>query len=175
MCPEDHILSAFYDNELDRHQSESLSHHIETCETCRNKVYKFSGISSALQTLPASDSNPSFQRTYDRIQNKITLSMPFWQRNIQIPAPFAFAATAAIIVLTVGLILTMQRAQASSLEGMTDAQFAQYEFPDIEAVLRNLGEIETSMQVSFTLPSEPILKVVSKPTMMRKADFQRGR
>ena len=178
MCPDHNLLSAYFDGELDNRWCNAIEEHVAECEQCRGRLAEFSNIRLIL----LDDGEPEIEslksNAWKHIQNrKMCLIHPhIWQKRLQVPASLALGLALVVICLSVGLVFSMSRSDRyDPFNNVTKVQLSGQELSSLEDILKYLDSREIGFSSTFTLPQETELRVISEPTLIRAADYKRGR
>jgi hypothetical protein len=102
--------------------------------------------------------------------------LPVWRRRFQVPAPVLAAITALVIALSVGLLYSIASQREPDLfDSVTRVQFEGSELTSVDAILSYLDSRGQGSPSTFQLPQDKKLQFGSEPTLIRAADYQRGR
>jgi hypothetical protein len=178
MCPERNLLSAYFDGELDHRFGVEVEAHVAECDECAEFLNELGGIHSALMVPDAYQDSVDTLLAWDVLQQRIAVAipLPLWKRRFQIPVPILGFATLIVVLLSVGLFLSLNSQRAyKPFDTVTRSELEGSELTSVEAILNYLdarGEREASI---FNLPQDTKLHFWSEPTLIRAADYHRGR
>lgn len=178
MCPDHNLLSAYFDGELDDRWSKSIEEHVAQCGKCGSKLSQFSDIRSILLSNGEPEIEKLKNNAWRHIQNRNAYLMRphFWQRRLQMPITLAVGLAVVMVILTLGLALSIgQNEKYDPFDNVTQMQLSGYELSSLEDIVKYLDSREIGFSSTFTLPQEPELRVISEPTLIRAADYKRGR
>ena len=181
MCPDNQILSAYFDGEVPEPWNKKIEEHLTGCSACRGTVTRFRTISGDL-----TESNDflealipeSMVKVYGRVMEEVQTRHPkFWERQVKIPVPFLAAAAAMVIFFGIGYFAGQSNlpgpapvtvAQESSPDVLT-VQLDDSDMTDLAAFLKNRDE---KVQVFIELPSASFSHGVDEPQLIRAADYR---
>ena len=177
MCPDGHVLSAFFDGELDRRSEAEVLCHVESCSTCSRRLAEFGDLRDSLADLPVPDgaSSRSDALRHIRIRHFYGRRVGLWNRTIRVPLPIAAAAATLFILLGVGLLISIQNARRPGFPGdVSESHVADSGVLDLESLVRYFDSRGAGVQMTFTLPSAstPGLRYSGEPILMRAADYR---
>lgn len=180
MCPEDSVLSAYYDGELEAERSEDLSAHISMCERCRGILEGFETTTRQLRESQVPDFSHAMEDTSRRVSARLYREpvLPIWRRNVRIPAFAAGAVLLLVIGLAAGLIYKMHPVAPSvAMNRVTEQEISKVNTAALDEVIKYLDSTNAGGQeMTFTFPSGTPIKMISEPKLIRAIDFQqRGR
>ncbi len=191
MCPEDDIISAYLDGELEPSISIKVEKHIAGCEKCQEKLKTFQRISHIL----LEDDSPDYLASMEKVKRRIQISQlasdrgmskesvrsSWWYRRIEFPLPLAIAAMLLIVFL--GMVLFLKIPSANSVRmmrikkepsGVTEVQVSA-PIEDLEALLKTLDNNDFKKEVIIQLPPKSQFLMMGEPKIMREAEFTRIR
>ena len=183
MCPDDELLSAYYDDELDPVWERRIGQHVSSCQSCTNKLALFARLSEDLQEVNEPDFETSKRRVWlsiERSTNRVHVS--FWNRRISVPVPAIAGIAAAFAVLVgVGLLMTTQGRQVSPVVQPLTTAAPQQDIAPVRFQVNNLNDLMSYLDskdfgnnVTIQLPKEADQLSIGKPQLIRAADFKRG-
>ncbi len=191
MCPEDDIISAYLDGELESTVSIKVEEHIAGCERCKEKLRAFQRISHILLEDESPDYLASMEKVKRRIQitqlasegrrNREIAKIPWWHRKIEFPLPLAVAAMVLIVFLGFMLFFKMSSSNGVRMmrikkepSGITEVQVSA-PIEDLEALLKTMDNSDFKKEVIIQLPPKSQFLMVGEPRIMREAEFTRIR
>ena len=177
MCPDGEVLSAIFDGELEEEQNRELFLHVEGCRRCSQIMLEYESLRTKLADLPEPAmgryGNEGIENLKDRYVAKG--QVPFWYRTLKIPLPLAAAATALLIVMSIGFVVSLQVSRESITPGgVTETHLAGFDLEAIENIVRYLDSQESDTQETISLPVSTRLRINGEPTLIRAVEY-RGR
>ncbi|MDR2602206.1 MAG: zf-HC2 domain-containing protein [Spirochaetaceae bacterium] len=111
MCPDEQLISVYFDNELHSPWKEKMQAHLSSCPECAQKSENYSFFSNMIKNSVAENEiNEAKDRVWAGLSAAISLKTdfkreyfykkPVWRRSVQIPVPFAAAAAVFVLILT---------------------------------------------------------------------------
>lgn len=98
MCPEEIVLSLYYDDELEPEAAGKIKKHLDECSVCRGRIEAFRLASSSLAE--AGDLSAGLEeRIYDRVIHSTRYHYGRVDRGRYIRIPLPVAAAAAFLIL----------------------------------------------------------------------------
>ncbi len=180
MCPDNELISAYYDNELDRQWSGGVQEHLERCEKCSSTVSDYQKIGRLLSTsaVPGEDEIKNrMLGVIERRQNVIS-SQVFWKRHLNVSIPVILAAAALMIIFLTGMMLGLL---PFGLHNPQVVEEIEADTPDVYVQIINLEDAsayllsdDSGFDVLITIPSKETLSFSGEPQMIREADYKRG-
>lgn len=180
MCPDNELLSAYYDEELDQLWEARIAAHVAECQVCQAKLSRFGRLSDKLMLLEEPDFAASMERSWHVIQNaRPTKPTPLWSRRISIPVPLLAAAAALLIaVFGVGIYLNFfgVARQVAPAVAIQQPEIAPVDFQvsNLNDLLSYLNSKDLATSITIQLPKGVDQLSVGKPQLIRAADFNRG-
>lgn len=177
MCPDVQTLSAFFDDELEKHFSDRIKEHISHCPKCREQMGSFGEVSSYLQTIPEPDFERSKYAVWHRLQETKEMhnNGRFWRRTIAIPMPLVVASGAFfVIVMSVFLLLfsfNMRYNNTVSFLARGEVQNTEVFMADLEKVNRYLESQNEIIEVNMQLPKQTQFIKGGEPQLVREKEF----
>lgn len=180
MCPDNELISAYFDNELDRQWSDGFESHLGECEKCRGKFDDYQRLNVLLGKSVVPGEAEMKARMLGVIERRQSVIYPdnFWKRHINISIPVLMAAAALMIVFFAGLMLGLLPFQSQSPQLVEEIET---DTPDIFVQVINLEDAaayilsdDSGFDLLITIPSSETLSVSGEPQMIREADYKRG-
>ncbi|MDR1985859.1 MAG: hypothetical protein LBP88_02665 [Treponema sp.] len=191
MCPDYHILSVYFDQELPSPWKEKMELHLISCPVCKARLERFRGCSEALRDPYAGGITPkipAMEAAKDRVwQRMVRLETEkwgwrqrpsLWQRSLSIPLPLATAA-AVLLIMAFAFILTrlpmgisppqqdtMAASETVDMQGIIPVS-------DMNEVLQYLENQDMTDIVIIRLPETRSFSSSGEPTILRAADYTR--
>jgi len=187
MCPDNKLLSAFYDGEVTSPWKEKIEDHIAVCEECRLVIEGFRNQSVFLN----SDPEPVITSAYDDIQKLIRHRNNTGSSVIEI-SPFKSplfpiaAAAAAVLAFFLGFGISGNPGPGASYANIPLAVSEGWSVPpgdlmipgeDIEAMLSLINQSDSSLfnqEASLTLPGDLSLAFHGDSQLLRSASYSGG-
>ncbi len=180
MCPDEALLSAYYDGEVPSPWKERIEAHLEECGECRARMEGFSRVSRFLRE--GEEPEAEVQDSLNRIHSQMghgegrTPSPGVWHRRISLPLPAA--AAAAVLLLLGGLlpaVLGRSGGGAGTRPVAESSQAIEWEEQDLESLLRTLeSDQDFYQEVEWQLPEGSRLSGDGRSRLIREVDY-RGR
>ena len=168
MCPDDKLLSAYFDGEVMSPWKERMASHVESCAACSAKIEKMRAVSLFLDS--AGDSAEKLREAKERVWARLSVSTKpgpvnssemdfgkekFWARRIALPLPILAAAAAALIVAS-GLAAGMLQMGGSR--------------SNLASVKKYLENQSSSQALMINLPNVSNYSGQNDPVLMIKTD-----
>lgn len=182
MCPDTGLLSAYYDEELDRFWEARIAEHVSGCVACQTKLAQFAELSTHLDSIENREMEASMMRSWQVIQNaRQTKTISLWSRRVSVPIP-VLAAAAAILVGVFGFGVffnlsggTPQQAQPPvAVQSPTQISPVDFQVNNLTDLLNYLDSKDLGTNVTIQLPKGVDQLSIGKPQLIRAADFNRG-
>jgi hypothetical protein len=170
MCPEESILSAYYDGEVEQNLSHIIEAHIRNCPACADKIARFQKISGFLQS--SEEMYPEWNK--EKIRNRVLarveeeeMSIPFWKRRLPLPAPLAVTIGAMIFLLIGSLaFISVEKRPLEPVAGEFEPTKIEISAEDL-AIIRSLLESEEVMvEVNMDIPDRDELIIIGEPQIV---------
>lgn len=180
MCPDDQILSAYYDGEVPAPWDGKIEEHLNQCSDCRQKIEMFNSITLNLKN-PESVLNREMARSLDRVYNRIQEDSlryhpHLWQRKVRIPVPFLAAAAAIALFFGIGYFTGRGQVETQSAipvaqetADILTVQLDEGDMTDLAEFLKNRDE---QVQVFIELPPASFIGAGDEPQLIRAADYR---
>ncbi len=186
MCPEDDIISAYLDGELEDSISAKVEEHIAQCDRCRKKLRAFQRISHIL----LEDESPDYLASMEKVKRRIQISqlasadrakrLPWWTRKVEFPFPLAIAAMLLIVLLGTAVFVRFPSTNRNlrmmhikkEPSGITEVQVSA-PIEDLEELLRTINNDSFKKEVIIQLPTKSQFLMIGEPQIMREAEFTR--
>lgn len=179
MCPEDSILSAYFDGELNAHWERKVSSHVTGCKFCRSKLDEFGSVSNALKKLPAPAIKQKMLSSWKHIINRCSWDegVSIWTRRLQIPTFLVATVAVCFLLVSAGLAYKLiNSGRQLPVDANYTAEMSGIDFQAIDKVMKYLNAKESGVVITFTLPVDPEFAIsFGEPQLLRAADYRRGR
>jgi len=188
MCPDNQLLSVYFDGEMPSPWKEKLETHIAKCPLCAKKLEKYKLLSAKLGAEEEAEIIAAKERVWQKInqnsgETKLRLvprnTEGLWQRRISIPIPAAAAAAALIIAALAFMMVIRGPVQTNQTESTNFiAADNEFEIPgiipatDMESVLQYLSARDGGDVLIF-LPENRSFVNYSEPLIVTAADYSR--
>jgi predicted anti-sigma-YlaC factor YlaD len=181
MCPDNEILSAYFDGEISARWGREIAAHVSTCPSCGSRLAEM----QKARTLMREGGQQEWQMPMERVRRRILghapavrRRIPAWRRQVVLPLPVA--ALAALLLLTFGVSLTVLATRTGmgyirvtkAPAGGTEYQFA-VPYDKVEALLKSMGGADASVESVMTIPKSVKLIPVGEPRMGKATEFPR--
>lgn len=180
MCPDNQLLSAYFDHELDEHWAEKVEEHLSGCINCRETVSGYGKIKTLLDDSAVPGENEIKVRLLDELERKRRVACPdiFWKRHLNVSAPVLFAAAAMVIVFFAALLFGMfpfgRQEQYVAEEITTIPEEISVQLISLDDAAAYILSDDSGFDLLITIPSSEALSVTGEPQLIREADFRRG-
>lgn len=169
MCPEQEIVSAYYDDEIKARRRDVVKNHIAGCPECRKVLDSYGTLTDILHK----EEEPDFAAAKDRVWAKIGRSIDekksaadFWHRKISLSLPAASAFAAIFIVLFfmsfLGYFIGKNSAYSSPELDITDASDHG----------KNIKTIFDESVINLDIPFSGSFISGEEPFLIREVDFK---
>ncbi|MDR0567608.1 MAG: zf-HC2 domain-containing protein [Spirochaetaceae bacterium] len=180
MCPDNHIISVYFDGELPSPWKEKLETHLEECPRCRAELEGFKRCSQILQA-DTSDAEGAKERIWQKMRPLYAGNRPrrrLWGRTIAVPLPAAAIAAGICAALILAAVRPAPAGpppaqDAISGAGMMDLQGI-LPVSNMNDVLQYLGDKDTTDIVIIHLPESRSFSTAGEPTIIKASDYPRG-
>jgi len=183
MCPEEHILSAYLDGEVEPPWRPRIEDHLRDCASCRQALEEMQWVRERMRAQEGPDHRPALERFRTELSLRRGLTWParlgFWRRKVSIPLPVAVLAAALIFLLGASLLLLQSRMEFRRMSikrepsGVTEVHVAA-PIEDLEVLLKALDKEMPTREIVITLPKDSRFLIMGEPKILRAADFIRS-
>jgi anti-sigma factor RsiW len=172
-CPDRHILSVYFDNELDSPWKEKFEAHLASCPDCRAELAAYEKIRGLIVSDRdrISGLEKAKTRVWDKLEPAIAPALRpvkkgFWNGYLNIPLPVA-AAASLVLVAAFALLLVLRpvRNDVPGDDWITVAE----QVPDMPSLIQN--DFSPDMVV-VNLPVGKTFTSLGQPQIIRKADYR---
>jgi len=169
MCPENDILSAYYDNELDGDFKSVIEQHLSVCGSCRNQMDTIEKVGTYLR--PEEDTplmrNKEYIKTRVFEYTAIKSRRDVWKQRIMIPVPLAITAIALVCFLIGGsTFLAVNKSQQANIAKQVNSREVEIQTEEL-AILRKLLESnDVTVQINMQIPEQREIKIIGEPQML---------
>ena len=188
MCPDNTLLSAFYDGEVSSPWKDQIEEHLLVCEKCRAVVESYREQSRILQSAPEPALSSSFSDLEHMIRqrNTVDVSTSFRTEHHRWPVLPMAAAAAAIFAFFMGFGLAQNNSPVGSYMTSAIAVSDGWTIPDgdltvsgedIDALLSLLEPSDSQMfnqETSMELPVDLNLDIYGDSQLMKTASLSGG-
>lgn len=174
MCPNEQLLSAFFDGEIEPPYQNSLAEHVESCGSCSGRIERYSTVQKLLKDDEVPGLEESRKRVLERVyearsvSDKESAKNRFWRRKIVLPLPIAAAAGIMFFLFVGGMTLISLRGTPSSF--IVDQRST---LPAMNITSKELAELrellesnELVVEVNLKLPEEKDFIIIGEPQLM---------
>jgi hypothetical protein len=197
MCPDQEILSLYFDGELPSPWKEKMDIHLVSCKKCQSRLLQYRKLRGVLEEDRFEVSEELQNRVWDKVTSGISDGIPgenpagldnltrtrkrrhvFWNRTVSLPFPAAAAAAAAFIIVAFlviqGMGVSSGTTQAPGIAAgiSTDVQDI-IPVSDMNSVLQYLSAENMADYVIIRLPETRSFSSSGEPTLLRSADYSR--
>ncbi|MDA3956847.1 anti-sigma factor [Oceanispirochaeta sp.] len=186
MCPDDKLLSAFYDGEVSSPWKEEIEEHIQVCDDCHSILKEFEQQSAQLHSEGEPALTSSFEDIQKLIRHKENIDGIHFLPAFKNPVFPIAAAAAAILAFFFGLSMAGSPGPNASYMDLPLAISEGWSVPpgdmmipgeDIEAMLSLINQSESSLfsqEASLNLPGDLSLALYGDSQLVRSASFTGG-
>ena len=178
MCPDNEILSAFIDSELEKNWHSTVEEHLNGCSSCLETEGKLRQVKNFLHSADAEvrtagdDAMMHVWRGIMRSRDRRPyFSVPF--RRLRL----SFTALAMLGLVCAGLGAVGMFYATHGISG-TEAAVAAIEtrdgFGSVEELLSYLEANDKVVSFTIELPEEPVFLVLGEPQLLLPAEYRRG-
>ncbi len=182
MCPDNEVLSAYFDNELDMLWRDKVDIHLSGCEECRKKLNSFGFIRNGLSTYKIPDIEEGkirvwqgIQRSRDRIRFQ-----GFWKRRFVIPAPVGISIIALFILVSGSFFILRPSGNSTavaeeSIDSIEKSLIPGSTAETFKELIDFFDSQDVSIEVRIQIPEGSGQIYVGTPRLLRAADYKRGK
>jgi hypothetical protein len=172
MCPDNQILSIYFDGELDSPWKEKFESHLENCASCREHLALYQRAREELVKTPAR-AEEALVRVWEN--SNFTAKRRVWSHSISVPVPIA-AAAALVLALTMAALVALKQPAKLNEIPLAAGMEMQEMIPaaDMANFFQYLGSDNSAEMVIIRLPETTFTKA-GEPRMLKAADYSRGR
>jgi predicted anti-sigma-YlaC factor YlaD len=181
MCPDNEILSAYFDGEISTRWGREIAAHVSTCQSCRTRLADM----ETTRTLMRDEDQQEWRMPMEKVRRRILSHapvarhrIPAWRRQVALPLPVAVLAAALLLTFGVSLAVLATRTDMGYIRvtkapaGGTEYQFA-VPYDKVEALLKSMGGADASVESVMTIPKSVKLIPVGEPRMGKATEFPR--
>ena len=197
MCPDDQVLSLYFDKELPAPWKGKFEAHLGSCPECQLHLRQYTKLREILKEDQVTVSEEIKNRVWDKVYESEIYSGPeeplytqehrkrhtpvkaFWNHTVTLPLPAAAAAAAAFIIITFLAIQGFQSPGAGITQRTeivagiaTDVQGMIPE-SDMDSVLQYLSRDDMADFVIIRLPETRSFSSSGEPALLKAADYSR--
>ena len=183
MCPDDELLSAYYDNELEPETAASVEASLTDDPEWRDRLEEIRAASHALKAQPEPDFEAAQQRVWEQLRSaRHEVREPdVFRKRVSLPMPLA--AAAAFILLGAGVLITYLAITSGVVQMPTQASrpavdreiTVRLEDPDeVGALLQALNAREQVRQVTIEMPENARFAYQGEARLIRAVDADFG-
>ncbi|MFW5768504.1 MAG: anti-sigma factor family protein [Spirochaetota bacterium] len=172
MCPNDQILSAYFDSEIELPHRQRVTEHIAGCSSCGDKVDSY----NTTRNLMRSDEVPALDESRERVLKRIYAEKAgnneagntFWRKKVVLPAPLAAAAGILFFILVGGMAAIMMREEPSYTASVQrkPSSAIRIEGENLEEIRALLESRELVVEANFELPREKDFVIIGEPQLI---------
>lgn len=178
MCPDNIILSAYYDDELEGNFKTTVERHVQSCEHCQSAMRNFKKVDTVLnrEDVPLLR-NKEYIKTRVFEYNAIRNRRKFWKRGIILPVPLAMTTVALICFLIGGItFFSFNKGKQDMVADHVNTQAIEIQAEEL-ALLQKLLESEgVVVEVNMQIPEQKEIKIIGEPqilTQEQKINFHK--
>jgi anti-sigma factor RsiW len=183
MCPDNELLSAFFDGEVLSPWKEKIERHLSGCSSCASTISGYGRIRTAIAVRDAGDD--AFAEAKERVMSAVSegsfprrLRRGFlgWARVFALPYPAAAALAVAFITLIAALTVTSLRPASpvpaiASSEGI-ETMPVNVKLTDMQAIIDYLETQDDAVMI--VLPGKSRFEVQGNPQLLKASDYPRS-
>jgi hypothetical protein len=186
MCPDDKLLSAYYDGEVSSPWKEKIEEHIHVCKECHAVLESFKAQSDLLLSETEPDVSSSYEDLQRLIRHKENVEVHSFLPAVKKPIFSMAAAAAAVLAFFLGFSMSGSPGPSASYMDMPLAVSDGWSVPpgdmmipgeDIEAMLSLINQSDSSLfsqESSLSLPGDLNLALHGDSQLIRTASFAGG-
>jgi len=180
MCPDGQLISAYFDDELDKQWSEGIEDHLTQCVKCKKRFSGYQKLNALIDNSVVPGELEMKVRMLGEIERRAQVVYPeaFWRKHLLVSIPVLMGAAALIIVFFVGMMLGLIpfQGQGQQLveEISTDSTEINVQVINLEDVAAYILSDDSGFDLLITIPSSETLSVSGEPRLIREADYKRG-
>ena len=179
MCPDEELLSAYFDGELTDGWNERIENHAAGCDRCKSKLAEYRELRRELtaHTFPAPESGPESVKAayYARFMRPPFPSV--WQRNMTVPLPVALVAAILILAMATGFLVQSVTPPISKVPAVPLADsYTQENLEKMAKLVEYLNTSDAVLEIRISLPVENDFDFkMGEPTLLKASDFTERR
>jgi predicted anti-sigma-YlaC factor YlaD len=180
MCPDNQLISAYFDDELDKQWSGGVESHLGECENCRGVISNYKQLNILLRGSAVPGESEIKNRMLGEIERRAKVVYPeyFWKKHLNVSIPVILAAAVLMIVFFAGVMFGLLPFQVQENQVVEEIEIDK---PNIYVQVINLEDAaayllsdDSGFDLLITIPSSETLAVSGEPQMIREADYKRG-
>jgi anti-sigma factor RsiW len=183
MCPDNELLSAYFDGEVRSPWKERIERHIASCLSCAATIDGYGRIRTAIASCEAGDD--AFVEAKERViravsggafPRRLRAGVFNWDRAIALPYPAAAGLAVAFMALIAALTITSLRPAASipviASSEKTKTAPVTVQLTDMQAVIDYLESQDNALMI--VLPDSSRFEVQGNPQLLKASDYRRS-
>lgn len=186
MCPDDSILSCYFDGEIEQKWRTQIENHLSTCAECQEKLNTYKRVQHALIDNGEPDYHQSMMRVAERVELSSTvqtaIGSPRKKHQLVLPIPLAVAASICALVLGFLIAVVTQRSNLRTLQITREPSGTTFEvaapLKDLEQLIKSLAN-ESKREIVIQLPELPresvFFMVNDEPKFLRETEIMGDR
>jgi len=176
MCPDDQILSQYFDGEVDLSTKEMIESHVDDCWRCRKRIEAFTNIRFKMLEEDEIDIDSEKEQVYRKIENdyRFRQRKGFWDKKWLIPAPVVVVSSIVICILFSALFVTLGMNQKNTI-ALKQQRALHIQMNEIQ--LDDLNQFFDSqdfmIEAKMELPAQGDFSIMGEPQLLRAVDSKR--
>ncbi len=176
MCPNDEVLSAFFDGELYAVRKEKIAAHVDSCKSCREKLAAYSSLREKIKSEDIPVVEQSRIKTWEKIQKEqdSLYLTGFWKRKLIIPFPVAAIIFIFIFLSGLSLFISLDKKEEFV------ARIPHLETVPVHVNAHTMEDLagyfnyqDLTIEIHIKLPDSPDFSFIGEPQLLRAADYKR--
>ena len=182
MCPDENILSALLDGEIEEPWGETLEQHVAQCAACKRKLRSFQTVAHVLLEANEPDLRGAKSKIWRRLDISRLLFMHrplFWGKRIVVPLPLAAGILLAVGALSISFLFSESVRDFRLMHikrepsGATEVRVAA-PIKDLELLLSSLEQRGVvTRKIIMELPEDSQFLMIGKPAILRETELRR--
>lgn len=183
MCPEDNVLSCYFDGELESHWARKVEAHLQDCARCGDRLRIYQKVRDAL----ASANEPDVRRSMGQVRQSLEVAqsariraVPLIRRRFAVSIPAA--AAVCVFAVTAGFLVAMlvRRTDLRLLQVRKEPSGTSFQvaapIEDLEQLIKALGADFDNRELTIQLPELPeqhhFIMINEKPRFLKEAEMK---
>lgn len=169
MCPENDILSAYYDNELDGDFKSAIEQHLSVCGSCKNQLDTMKKVGTYI----CYEENTPLMRNKEYIKTRvfeyiaIKSRRDVWKQRIMVPVPLAITAIALVCFLIGGsTFLAVNKNQQVHIAEQVNSGEIEIQAEELAILKKLLESNDVTVQINMQIPEQREIKIIGEPQML---------
>ncbi len=175
MCPDNELLSAYIDGELDKKWELKISEHLTNCINCKQVIGEYKKQKDFLSSVQDIDIVSSKIKVWQSVNRNIRKDKPgLWKKRFNLSLPSLAGATAVIFALSFFMYFSGNQ---QGINTATKQILSELNLPDginsiedYQAFIQLQGRI---LEFDFEMPSSTVFRINSEPAIIKATDNSR--